>query len=81
MGIERLLFARPQEERLEVVREPVEASCPRCGSTDVARYPVANYIGPKMVTKCQSCFHHLAVSDPTLEDAWPPWRSPTRDWS
>lgn len=80
MSLDRMLFPRPQQERLRVERVPVEARCPKCGSDDVARYPVANFIGPKMVTKCQTCFHHLATDEPTLNDAWPPWRSPTADW-
>lgn len=80
MGVDRLLFPRPEETRLAVGRQPVEANCPSCGSSDVRRYPVANFIGPKMVTKCQSCFHHVAVEEPKLDEAWPPWRSPTQDW-
>lgn len=80
MGVERLIFERPSEEFLSVQRSPVEATCPRCGSRDVARYPVSNYVGPRMVTKCQACFYHLAVDVPTEDDHWPPWQSPTLDW-
>jgi hypothetical protein len=80
MGVERLLFPPPAAERIEVERIRVEAVCPACGSADVARYPVANYLGPRMVTKCQQCFHHLAVDVPTEDDHWPPWRSATVDW-
>jgi hypothetical protein len=80
MGVDRLLFPRPESERLFVERVPVDAVCPACGSTEVARYPVANFIGPRMVTKCQNCFHHLALDVPTAEDHWPPWRSATADW-
>ena len=80
MGVERMLFPRPEQERLSVERKPVDATCPACGSSDVARYPIANFIGPRMVTKCQTCFHHLATDIPTEDDHWPPWRSATRDW-
>lgn len=75
-----MLFPRPEQERLRVERKPVDATCPACGSSDVARYPIANFIGPRMVTKCQTCFHHLATDIPTEDDHWPPWRSATRDW-
>ena len=80
MSVDRLLFPRPAAERIYVERMPVDQTCPACGSTDVARYPVANYLGPRMVTKCQHCFHHLATDRPKAEDHWPPWRSATRDW-
>jgi len=33
-----------------------------------------------MVTKCQACFHHLAIDVPSYDDHWPPWRSATHDW-
>ncbi|MGD9985497.1 hypothetical protein [Pseudonocardia sp.] len=81
MGVERMLFPRPTEERIYVTRVPVDATCPECGSTSVARYPVANYTGPRMVTKCQDCFHHLAVDVPADDDHWPPWRPATWGWS
>ncbi|MEV6362369.1 hypothetical protein [Nocardia asteroides] len=79
-GVDRLLFPAPVADRIHVERVPVEAACPACGSTDVRRYPVANYLGPRMVTKCQDCFHHLSVDVPTADDHWPPWRSATLDW-
>lgn len=80
MSVDRLLFPRPDEERIYVTRQSVTATCPRCGSGDIARYPVANYIGPKMVSKCQACFYHLSIDEPTGDDAWPPWRAAARDW-
>jgi predicted RNA-binding Zn-ribbon protein involved in translation (DUF1610 family) len=80
MGVERLIFGPPAEKFLHVQRTPVEATCPRCGSADVARYPVANYVGPRIVTKCQECFYHLSVDMPTADDHWPPWQSATMDW-
>jgi hypothetical protein len=80
MGIDRLLFPRPREERISVSRVSVEGTCPSCGAEALARYPVANFIGPRMVTKCQECFHHVSVDVPASEDHWPPWRSATIDW-
>jgi predicted RNA-binding Zn-ribbon protein involved in translation (DUF1610 family) len=80
MGLERLSFVPPADECLYVARLPVEAMCPECGSVDVARYPVANHLGARMVTKCQECFHMLALDRPTEEDNWPPFRSATHGW-
>lgn len=80
MAVERLLFPPPAEDRLVVERVEVEGTCPKCGEAELARYPVANFIGPRIVTKCQRCFHHLAVDIPTVDDAWPPWRPATADW-
>jgi len=80
MGIERLFFPRPTERYVSVERVPVEATCPACGGSNVARYPVANHIGPRMVTKCQDCFEALAVDRPAPEDNWPPFRPAALDW-
>jgi len=80
MAVDRLLFPRPETERVSVEREPVRSECPSCGATNAARYPVANYLGPRMVIKCQDCFTHLSVTRPEPGDNWPAWRSPTRDW-
>ena len=80
MGIDRLVFAPPTEQFIEVQRTPVQATCPACGSQNVARYPVANYIGPCMVTKCQECFEVLARDRPAPEDNWPPFRPAALDW-
>lgn len=80
MATDRILFPRPDTERVYVERTPVDAQCPACGGNDVKRYPVANHLGPRMVVKCQDCFHRLAVTYPEPEDRWPAWRSPTRDW-
>ncbi|MDA3624070.1 hypothetical protein OU415_01400 [Saccharopolyspora sp. WRP15-2] len=81
MSLDRLLFPRPETPRVSVERTPVDASCPSCGGTNIARYPVANYQGPRMVVKCQDCFTHLSVTRPEPADNWPAWRSPTRDWA
>lgn len=71
----------PTEERLYVTREKVPGMmCDQCGSDDVRRYPIANHLGPRMVTKCQSCFHVLTMDRPKVEDNWPPFRSLTYEW-
>jgi hypothetical protein len=80
MGIERLVFPPPAEQYIEVERVKVEATCPACGSDDVRRYPIANYIGPRMVTKCQACFEVLKLDRPAPEDNWPPFRPAAFDW-
>ncbi|MCD2197654.1 hypothetical protein LQ327_30210 [Actinomycetospora endophytica] len=80
MATDRLMFPRPQTARVSVERTPVESQCPSCGSRDVARYPVSNHLGPRMVVKCQTCFTRLSVTRAEPEDMWPAWRSPTRDW-
>lgn len=71
----------PAEPRVHVVRVPVEGhTCPNCGGTDVARYPVANHLGPRIATTCQTCLTRIAVDRPTAEDNWPPFRAVTYDW-
>jgi len=80
MGVERLIFPRPEAERLFVDRKPVEGICPKCGANELARYPVANYLGPRIVTKCQKCFYHVAIDVPGPDDAWPPWQRATVGW-
>lgn len=80
MSVDRLLFPRPETDRVYVERVPVEGACPACGAAELARYPVANFLGPRMVVKCQQCFYHVSVTRPEPEDHWPAWRSPARDW-
>lgn len=80
MGVDRLLFEAPKEERIHVDRAPVEATCDECGSTSVATYPVADSFGPRIVVKCQDCFYCLEVRRPRPDEPWPPWRSATADW-
>lgn len=82
MGInDRMVFPEPADEALVVEREPVEgAECPRCGGTDVRRYPIGWHRGPRMVVRCQDCLQSLAVERPGPEDCWPPFRSATYDW-
>lgn len=80
MAVDRLLFSRPETARVYVERHRVDGTCARCGAEALARYPVANYLGPRMVTKCQACFHHLSTERPAPEDNWPAWRAPAHDW-
>lgn len=83
MGInDRMVFQTPGRDQMTVVKTPVEgATCPECGSTEIARYPIGHYLGPRIVTKCQSCYHSLSVDKPAFEDNWPPFRALTYDWS
>lgn len=76
-----IIYARPEEQYIHVKREPVAgAVCPECKSKDVKRYPIANWMGPRIVVKCQTCFHVLEISYPTREDRWPPYQPLTLDW-
>jgi ssDNA-binding Zn-finger/Zn-ribbon topoisomerase 1 len=82
MGInDRMIFQTPGPEAMTVEKVALEGqTCPACGSGDVARYPVGHYLGPRMVTKCQACYHSLAVDVPVEADNWPPFRPITIDW-
>lgn len=82
MGInDRMIFTTPAASAMTVTKEPVAGQvCPQCGSDDVRRYPIGWYKGPRMVVKCQACYHSLAVERPLPEDSWPPFRTATYDW-
>ncbi len=80
MGLESIVYPRPAEEFVDVKREPVEATCPSCGSSNVKRYPIVHYMGAKITVKCQDCFHRLSLEEPKPEDHWPPYRPVTADW-
>jgi hypothetical protein len=80
MGVDRLMFPRPAEEFLAVERTPVPGICPVCGEERLARYPIANSMGPRMAVKCQACLHIVSCERPTAEDHWPPWASATEGW-
>lgn len=78
---DRQIFATPDAGALTVLKTPVEGqTCPECGGTDIRRYPVAHANGPRMVTKCQGCYHSLAVDRPEESDNWPPFRAVAFDW-
>ncbi len=76
----RLIYPRPIERYPAVLRVPVAGRCPACGAEAMARYPIANFIGPKVVIRCQSCFHTVSVSKPEPQDRWPPFRALAYDW-
>jgi hypothetical protein len=82
MGInDRMIFQTPGSDQMSVSKTPIEGLvCPQCASADIARYPIGFYKGPRMVTKCQACYHSLSVDRPALEDNWPPFRAATYDW-
>jgi ssDNA-binding Zn-finger/Zn-ribbon topoisomerase 1 len=82
MGInDRMIFTTPSAEQMVVRKEEVaDAECPKCGSSDVRRYGVGWYKGPRMVVKCQACYHTLSVERPLPEDNWPPFRAAGYDW-
>jgi ssDNA-binding Zn-finger/Zn-ribbon topoisomerase 1 len=82
MGVnDRMVFQTPGKDQMTVDKgPPTGETCPRCGGDDVRRYPIGWYKGPRMVVKCQSCFHSLAVQRPAFEDNWPPFRAATYDW-
>ncbi len=76
----RYYYPRPREERLEVRRVDVEGTCSECGESHIQRYPTATHVGPRMIVRCQECFHVLSRERPGEADAWPPFRSATFDW-
>ena len=80
MRIDRLVFSAPREQYLHVQRVPVDVTCPACGSGNVARYPIANCIGPRVVCKCQESFEVLDLDRPAPEDEWPAFRPVTLGW-
>jgi hypothetical protein len=80
VAIDRLLFGRPTDEFIVVERTYVPGVCPSCGAERLARYPVANSMGPRIATKCQECLYPVSVDVPTADDHWPPWASATADW-
>jgi transposase-like protein len=52
-------FARPEEPYLSVEKEPIDGTCPECGSEDLRRYPVLTEGGWWYVVKCQECLFSL----------------------
>lgn len=48
-------FVRPTAPVLTAERVPVAGTCPECGGTELARYPVLSEGGWWDVTKCQAC--------------------------
>lgn len=76
-----IIYQRPEEKFIHVKKELVEGVvCPECSGKDVRRYPIAHFMGPKIVVKCQDCFHVLELLEPRREDKWPPYCPVTHDW-
>jgi hypothetical protein len=48
-------FPRPDQQYLAVERTPVEGTCPECGGSNLAEYPVLSEGGWWNVRKCQDC--------------------------
>jgi len=82
MGVnDRMIFQTPGPEAMFVTKQPVQGrQCPACRSSEIARYPVGHYLGPRIVTKCQACYHSLEVDVPSEADNWPPFRALSYDW-
>lgn len=80
MGVDRLMFPRPEAAHIFVERTPVEGACPACGAERLARYPIADSMGPRIAVKCQECFHCVSKVRPSPDDHWPPWASATQGW-
>jgi hypothetical protein len=53
-------FPRSEEPYLYVSREPVDGDCPKCGQSDLKRYPVLSEGGWWDVVKCQHCLHSVS---------------------
>ena len=77
---ERYIFAPPSESNLVLERVQVEGACPECGGHDIRQYPIANYLGPRIVTKCQDCMGVVEMRKPRPDEHWPPFRAVTYDW-
>ncbi len=76
-----IIYVRPDEKFIYVKREQVSGVvCPECKSKDIKKYPIFNWMGPRIVIKCQNCFHVLEIFYPKHEDKWPPYWPVTREW-
>jgi vanillate/4-hydroxybenzoate decarboxylase subunit D len=53
-------FPRSEEPYLYVSREPADGECPKCGQSDLKRYPVLSEGGWWDVVKCQQCLHSVS---------------------
>jgi rubredoxin len=63
-----------------VERIPVAGRCPECGASALRRYAAFMAAGPRMVTKCQTCFYVLRADLPEPSDLHPPFWPMTRLW-
>jgi hypothetical protein len=80
---DRLIYTTPAgDEPLVVEKVHLEGVvCPQCGATEVSRYPIAYYTGPRIIEKCQACYAVVTLRRPVEADQWPPFRPATFDWS
>ena len=76
----RYIYPRPGTDRVYLERTTIEGACEKCGELALARYPVANHQGARIIVRCQSCFHVVSVVRPSAEDMWPPFRAVAYDW-
>lgn len=54
-----MLFGRPEEPELSVVRTDLDETCPSCGGTAVQGYPLLEVAGWCLVARCADCLHVL----------------------
>lgn len=80
MGIENVIYPRPSEKYIYVERKPVDETCPRCGGSDVRRYPIIHYLGPRFTVTCQDCLYRLRLEPPNPAERWPPYWPVTSGW-
>ncbi|GGJ60477.1 hypothetical protein GCM10010121_083860 [Streptomyces brasiliensis] len=79
--IDRILYPHPDVDQVYADRPLVPNKvCPQCASTEVARYQIANHLGPRITLTCQECLHVIAVERPSTADSWPPFRAVAYDW-
>lgn len=79
---DRIIYQPPGPDAdMTIHKEAVEGiTCEKCGGTDIRRYPITWSRGPRIVTKCQSCYTPVSVEKPGPEDPWPPFRAVAYDW-
>jgi hypothetical protein len=80
VAVDRLMFPRPTDEFIYVERMAVDGVCSECGASRLARYPIANSMGPRIAVRCLDCLHFHSIQRPTADDHWPPWASATQGW-
>ena len=80
MGTENIIYLRPSQKYIVQAREPVDETCPECGSRNVAKYPIVHHLGPRITVTCQDCLYRLHLIMPTAKDRWPPYWPVTTGW-
>jgi hypothetical protein len=78
---DRIIYERPEDPQLHVEKTPVSGvECPKCGSDDIRRYPIAWTRGPRIAVKCQACYEPVSIERPASDEPWPPFRAVAYDW-